>query len=287
MLVTSKSNGHELAEGTLRERIGGRPLPLRVAVNYAVEAATQLRHLHVTGVAHGAVRSSNFAIVGNGLRISPPSGLADATPQQDIYDFGLLLLEMVTGRLPQSGLETCGIPALDTILIRCWSEDPNERWQNTQKIRIDLKLLLSASPSLESPRYRVIPSAYPPRGATPPPAALPVPLQVEPPAAESPVPVSPIPAEPEARHPEVEVPLIRATDETPIEEIYHGKPDKKKNRPPCPSCGSHDTRKSLSRPFFHRILDRLARGRTYRCRLCRRQFFVRDSAYPEIPDPEV
>jgi tetratricopeptide (TPR) repeat protein len=123
----------ELVEGvTLRNRIQSAPLPVAEAIAYAVQVAEALREAHGNGVVHRDVKADNVMVTSRGvikvmdfglaklkgaLRLTRTSGtagtLAYMSPEQiqggdvdarsDIFAWGVLLFEMLTGKFPFRG----------------------------------------------------------------------------------------------------------------------------------------------------------------------------------------
>jgi Tol biopolymer transport system component/predicted Ser/Thr protein kinase len=96
----------------------------------------------------------------------------EADVRTDIFAFGELLHEMVTGRPafsaksrasliaailttdppPISQLQPLTPPALERIVKKCLAKDPDERWQNASDLRTELKWILESGPQVEAPR---------------------------------------------------------------------------------------------------------------------------------------
>ena len=136
--------------------------------------AESLRKLHDAGKAHGAVTPSSVVVTATGLDLIPSLGPpATATPytapevvqgtpadaRSDIFSFGALLFEMLTGRrafdgegqtaltmaLCNSAPPPSGSPAVDRLVAGCVAKSPAARWQRMQKIIMELKLLSVAA----------------------------------------------------------------------------------------------------------------------------------------------
>src|ERR1035438_29155 len=162
------------APRTLAQRMTEGRIPVPEALHYAMSMADALRKLHDAGKAHGAVTPSSITLIGTGLDLIPSLGPpATVTPytapevlqgqaadaRSDIFSFGALVFEMLTGRRAFDGdgqtelkLALCnsapppsGSPAVDRLVAGCVAKSPAARWQRMQKIIMELKLLTVAA----------------------------------------------------------------------------------------------------------------------------------------------
>jgi len=156
---------------TLAQRLSEGRLPIAEALRYAMQLADCLGKLHDAGKAHGAVAPSNLVLVAGGVELLPaPEGSSGAiTPytapevvqgrtadaRSDVFGFGAILFEMITGRRAFEGdsrvtlaanlMETpapaSGSPTVDRLVGPCLNKNPEARSQRMQKIMMELKLL--------------------------------------------------------------------------------------------------------------------------------------------------
>ena len=199
----------ELVEGeSLRQRLNSGAMPVRQAVELAAEIASGLAAAHGQGVIHRdlkpenviVARQNHVKILDFGLaKLAAPSGpsattVVDATqagtvlgtagymsPEQargldvdarsDIFSFGCVLFEMLSGDPPfrrQTTADTlsailtedpkpigavrAGIPPeLDKLIARCLRKDPDRRAQNMADVRLALVELEEKPDSREAP----------------------------------------------------------------------------------------------------------------------------------------
>jgi len=196
----------ELLDGvTLRQRLGPGPLPVRKAVDYAVQIAQGLAAAHEKGIVHRDLKPENLFVTKDGrvkildfglAKLRPtldpdaplPEGGSVSTatgagvvlgtvgymsPEQvrgdpadhrsDIFAFGSVFYEMLSGRRPFSGetaaevmtailkedppeLANPDVPAgLERVLRRCIEKRPEERFQSARDVGFALEAVSGAS----------------------------------------------------------------------------------------------------------------------------------------------
>ncbi len=175
---------------TLRVKLQPGPLQIKEAVRYAIQIADALHEAHANGIIHRDVKSENIMVNSkNQVKVmdfglarlkgaiqeketnSTGGTLAYMSPEQirgeeadapsDIWSFGIVAYEMVTGRLPffheyeaatlysilnaetvpPSGLRP-DIPAeLEQIVLKCLQKDIMARYSSAKSLVEDLKTL--------------------------------------------------------------------------------------------------------------------------------------------------
>ncbi|MDM8527916.1 protein kinase [Anaerolineales bacterium HSG24] len=162
----------------------GEPLKLNMALSIAERMASALEYAHTYGVIHGDLKPKNVLMNGTTLKISDfglgrletgksllnihvPLALVTASylaPEQvlghpidertDIYAFGIIMYELLTGTLPFYGTDQQILeqhlsvpprplrehnpdisPMLEHFVLKLLNKDPNKRYKSIQKIR--------------------------------------------------------------------------------------------------------------------------------------------------------
>jgi eukaryotic-like serine/threonine-protein kinase len=182
---------------TLKKFVGGRALPLDQALEFSLEIVDALAEAHRRNVIHRDIKSSNIMlnernqlkVLDFGLaKLVKPSGSADSehtaeltaigspfgtasymSPEQargepadarsDIFSMGIVMYEMITGRLPFKGKTSVdvmhsvmhaepaplgdGVPArLQQIVSKALAKNASARYQSTEVLLEDLRSLV-------------------------------------------------------------------------------------------------------------------------------------------------
>ncbi|MBN1504776.1 MAG: serine/threonine protein kinase, partial [Candidatus Eisenbacteria bacterium] len=198
---------------TLRHRLGSGPLKLDEAVDIAAQVAQGLQEAHEKGVVHRDVKSSNIMLtpkgqvkimdfglaklaggprvtktgtsVGTAAYMSPEQAQGEAVDQRtDIWSLGVIIYEMVTGRLPFAGdyeqsvvysilneapepitAVRSGVPMeLERIVGKALEKEPKRRYQRAEDLLVDLRNFQDRSPG--GRLVAAVSSGSPARGPT-------------------------------------------------------------------------------------------------------------------------
>src|SRR5258708_32161235 len=172
----------ELVEGeTMAARLKNGPLPVKTALLYSSQILAALAEAHGKGIVHPDIKAGNIMISKFGIKVLDfglakldqddtvtARGMVMGTPaymspeqkegkpadaRSDIYSFGCVLHEMLTGA--RVGSQGRRIPSrrLERIVSRCLEQDSGHRWQSPLELERDL----SAITARPNPRTHIPP----------------------------------------------------------------------------------------------------------------------------------
>jgi eukaryotic-like serine/threonine-protein kinase len=157
----------ELVEGeTIAARLKSGPLPSKTALLYASQIVAALVEAHARGIVHRDLKPGNIMVGKSGIKVldfglaksgqdetvtashmimGTPAYMAPeqrqgktADARSDIYSFGCVLYEMLTGARLSSGRRRIASRKLERIVGRCLEEDPARRWQSASELQREL-----------------------------------------------------------------------------------------------------------------------------------------------------
>jgi len=173
----------ELVEGeTVAGRLKKGPLPHEEALRYGSQIAAALEAAHAKGIVHRDLKPGNVMLTKSGAKVldfglatlegdqtlttermvmGTPAYMAPeqregrpADVRTDVYAFGLLLYEMLSGERAGHQRRRLRARKLEKVVSRCLEDDPARRWQSAAELLNELAAIpkVSRTPSTASRR---------------------------------------------------------------------------------------------------------------------------------------
>jgi TolB-like protein len=165
----------ELLEGeTMAARLKSGPIEADEALRYAAQIASALAAAHEHGIVHRDLKPGNImltkagakvldfglatwegddSLTGSRMVMGTPAYMAPeqregkpADARTDIYSFGRVLYEMLTGVRPASPRKPVSSKRLEGIVSRCLEIDPASRWQSAAELERELGGVTAKAP---------------------------------------------------------------------------------------------------------------------------------------------
>ena len=194
----------EFVDGAdVKKKVESGPLDVDTALDIAIQAGLGLKAAHEAGVVHRDIKSANLMVTKQGYvkvadfglalvadwsrrtqrdqipgtpaYMSPEQAMGEAVDRRtDIWALGVVLYEMVTGRLPfeaeyqqavlyavineqpkpMTALRVDVPVELDRIVAKALAKDPGDRYQSVEEMLVDLRVLRRGSSSGTSAAFR-------------------------------------------------------------------------------------------------------------------------------------
>ncbi len=183
-----------IEHGTLRERLVQGPFAPQEAGRILTQLADAVQHAHEQGIVHRDIKPSNVLlrdgehayladfglvrrveertgltqtgfIIGTPEYMAPEMTEQPATPSSDIYALGIVLYQMLTGRVPFIGTTPVAIclkhvkeqllppsahnpalsPAIDGVVLRALAKNPEQRFQHANDLANAFQVALQSA----------------------------------------------------------------------------------------------------------------------------------------------